>query len=335
MKVSIIIPVYNVELYIERCLLSVLNQTYQDIEIILVDDCGTDNSIAIAQQIINIHPNGYKVHILKHEQNRGLSAARNTGIMVATGEYIWFVDSDDWIEDSFINKLSKRLNYCSSELIVFDAYFHFKNEIRKTIVEIIPGQSCSGFKFMKISPLYSVWNILYKRNFLYSMKLAFKEGVLHEDGDFNIKAFAFAKDIVYCPIIGYHYRTDRKGSITNIISLKRIVSALKIVELNNQFIRENNFGRKNESIIMRHRWQSVSYVLLLSQKLDRAENEEFDKQLIHYKKELCYCAYHTNSFFYILQIPFLYFFPIHYVKLKLSAINIIKWMKIVMKNSFI
>jgi glycosyltransferase involved in cell wall biosynthesis len=94
-KVSIIIPVYNVEPYIERCLLSALNH------------CGQDNSIQIAKQILSIHPNGVKAQIFYHEKNEGLSVARNTGIKAATGEYLYFLDSDDEITLNCIEILTK------------------------------------------------------------------------------------------------------------------------------------------------------------------------------------------------------------------------------------
>jgi glycosyltransferase involved in cell wall biosynthesis len=106
-KVSIIIPVYNVEPYIERCLLSVLNQTYENIEIILVDDCGQDNSMSVARQITEDHPNGHKIRFLKNECNKGPSVARNKGIKSAIGEYIYFLDSDDEITLNCIETLFK------------------------------------------------------------------------------------------------------------------------------------------------------------------------------------------------------------------------------------
>lgn len=90
MKVSVIIPVYNVSKYIERCLLSVLNQTWEDLEIILVDDCTPDNSMELAATVIASHSRGNEVRSLVHDENKGLSAARNTGIRDATGDYVYF-----------------------------------------------------------------------------------------------------------------------------------------------------------------------------------------------------------------------------------------------------
>ena len=106
MKVSIIVPVYNVAKYIERCLLSVLNQTWPDLEVILVNDCTPDNSMEIVRRVVASHPRGAVVRCLEHEENRGLSAARNTGILASVGDYLYFLDSDDYISANAIELLA-------------------------------------------------------------------------------------------------------------------------------------------------------------------------------------------------------------------------------------
>ena len=93
MKISIIIPIYNVAPYVERCLYSALNQSYEDIELVLVDDCGTDNSMNIVSEVVEKYVGNKKILLFKHEHNLGLSAARNTGIKNATGDYLLFLDS--------------------------------------------------------------------------------------------------------------------------------------------------------------------------------------------------------------------------------------------------
>ena len=95
MKVSIVIPIYNVSVYIENCLESVRRQIYQDLEVILVDDCGTDNSMEIVQEYLEYH-NFVEVKIIHHTHNRGLSAARNTGLEAATGDYVFSYWSPPW-----------------------------------------------------------------------------------------------------------------------------------------------------------------------------------------------------------------------------------------------
>ena len=107
MKVSIIIPVYNVSAYIERCIKSVMNQTYNDIECIIVDDATPDDSIVKCEQMIVAYDGPIRFSILHHQQNRGLSAARNTGTEVATGEFLYYLDSDDEITLDCIETLMK------------------------------------------------------------------------------------------------------------------------------------------------------------------------------------------------------------------------------------
>jgi len=193
MKVSIIIPIYNVELYIERCLRSVLNQTFQDIEIILVDDCGQDNSMAVAQQIIDNHPNGYKVRILKHEHNRGLSAARNTGTKEAGGEYIYYLDSDDEITPDCINVLLNLASkYQGVEMVQGNTQTipippkkkDWRNISYKGFPEYV---NCNQWIYLhfydgrrKQIPV-NAYNKLIRSKFIVDNGLFFKEGIIHED----------------------------------------------------------------------------------------------------------------------------------------------------------
>ena len=110
MKISIIIPIYNVAPYVERCLYSALNQSYEDIELVLVDDCGTDNSMNIVSEVVEKYVGNKKISLFKHEHNLGLSAARNTGIKNATGDYLLFLDSDDEIPLNAVELLLEATN---------------------------------------------------------------------------------------------------------------------------------------------------------------------------------------------------------------------------------
>ena len=113
-KVSVIVPVYNVEQYIKRCLKSILDQSWQDFEILCVDDCGQDQSISIIEQMQKEYPQ--KIKILYGEQNMGLGAARDRGMKAASGEYIAFIDSDDYIREDMFEKMIKKAEYaCSTE----------------------------------------------------------------------------------------------------------------------------------------------------------------------------------------------------------------------------
>ena len=119
-KVSILVPVYGVEKYIERCARSLFEQTYDNIEYIFVDDCTKDRSIEILQKVLEDYPNRKnQVKILHHEKNRGLSAARNTALDASTGDYLMHVDSDDYLRKDAVLLLAKKITTASSQVIIF------------------------------------------------------------------------------------------------------------------------------------------------------------------------------------------------------------------------
>ena len=122
-KVSILVPVYGVEKYIEQCAVSLMEQTYENIEYIFVNDCTKDNSINILREVINRYPQRKsQVQIINHEKNRGLAAARNTALDASSGEYLWHVDSDDWIALDAVEKLVNIAIAKKSDIIIFGNY---------------------------------------------------------------------------------------------------------------------------------------------------------------------------------------------------------------------
>ena len=193
--VSIIVPVYNVEKYITSCLDSIASQNYNGlIECILVDDCGKDNSISIAEKYINECPNKQNIifKIIHHNQNKGLSEARNTGIRMAQGEYIYFLDSDDQITANCISALIGCANkYPQAEIIQSGCrciengekwekqpWLDFENANYPEYID-----SPQWIKTYMLSCVYPVtaWNKLIKRVFLLENNLFFKSGIIHED----------------------------------------------------------------------------------------------------------------------------------------------------------
>ena len=124
-KISIIIPMYNAEKYIARCLESVINQSFNDIEIIIVNDGSTDKSLEICRKYAEVDE---RIVILNKENN-GVSVARNQGMNVATGEYIMFVDSDDWIDESMCQYLYKRISECNADICFSNNIKEYGNKI--------------------------------------------------------------------------------------------------------------------------------------------------------------------------------------------------------------
>ncbi len=189
--VSIIIPIYNVEPYIERCVRSVLNQTYRNLEVILVDDCSPDRSMELAQACISqsLLSSDLNVVFMRHQHNRGLSAARNTGIEASTGEYLFFLDSDDELKNDAIELLCQEVDRNPGV------------EIVQGFVESVPHSNNYDIPFLeapyyvddnlwiryhyyylpKRAILINAWNKLVLRSFIVGHHLLFKEGIIYED----------------------------------------------------------------------------------------------------------------------------------------------------------
>lgn len=209
---SIIVPVYNVEKEIRKCLDSIKNQTYGDFEVLCVDDCGKDSSMDIVKEYAQ-KDNRFK--ILNHEHNRGVSAARNTGLDNASGEYTMFVDSDDWLETNALEIIKDNFDKSRSEVIVFNIYNCYpdgKKEINDTT------------NFKKTQALLTennlntfigvVWNRAYKTSLINDNHIRFPEGMIIEDSDFTFKISMHLKSVFIIEDVLYNYLRNREGSYT-------------------------------------------------------------------------------------------------------------------------
>lgn len=180
-QVSLIIPVYNVENYIRESLLSALGQTFGSIEYILVDDCGTDRSMEIACSIVDGHPRKQNVRIVRHDRNRGLSAARNTGMAAATGRYVFFMDSDDELTPDCIERHYAVITRSSADFTIANIKLIGSKSIHIKDIsdDCISDDLLSSFLKKKWN--VSAGNKLYLKNFLTSHALSFQEGLIFED----------------------------------------------------------------------------------------------------------------------------------------------------------
>ena len=221
MDVSIIIPVYNVAPYIEDCLNSVMRQTYQgSMECLIIDDCGTDDSMAIAERMIADYNGPIQFQILHHEHNRGLSAARNTGTLQATGDYLYYIDSDDEITDNCIDILmQKALEDPSIEMVQGNAYCYSMHGNATLYVKKVKlpqtktndeARNCY-YKFNQLR--VSVWNKLIKREFVIKNNLLCMEGVLYEDQIWTFYVLKKLKIASFMTEVTYVYK-KRPCSIT-------------------------------------------------------------------------------------------------------------------------
>ena len=218
MILSIVIPVYNVEQYLEKCLLSVVNQDIDksQYEVVVVNDGSPDSCNIILD---NFDWQG-TIHTVIVQENQGLSAARNKGLSVARGRYIWFIDSDDWIEDNCLSSIVNNLN-----VDIFSFASHYKNVLEKCTIDSKNEIEGSGSIFTSHEYWLQAQFYIFKKEFLYNNNLFFKKGVFHEDTQFTPRALYLAcKIYVYRDPI-YHYLC-RPGSIMQSISSQNMIDIM-------------------------------------------------------------------------------------------------------------
>lgn len=221
-KISVIIPIYNVEQYLYQCLDSVINQTYRNLEILLIDDGSPDQCGAICDEYAK-RDSRIKV---THKQNAGLSAAWNDGIAKATGDWIAFVDSDDWIDDDYFESIIKENHGREADLIQTSGYYHEENNqqyVWYSFLNPFVFNNGTGREFMIVHSLFrpkdhktkatvsNVWGKLYKRSFLQENGFQFDEKIragLINDVIFNVEVYMRASIVVGISYYGYHYRVS-------------------------------------------------------------------------------------------------------------------------------
>lgn len=213
-KISVIIPIYNVEKYLEKSIESVINQTYENLQIILIDDGSTDGSGEICDNFAN---RDSRVEIY-HRVNAGVSASRNFGMSKAIGEYLIFVDADDWLEPEYCEKLLRFAILNELDVVVCnhrDIGKNFEKEAKLIENEKIISnkEECIKDYINNQFYVYVVWGKLYKRDII--KNLIFKEMKIGEDTCFMIDIFNKIDKIGFMPYVGYNYLC-REGAITKI-----------------------------------------------------------------------------------------------------------------------
>lgn len=231
--ISIIVPTYNVEKYIRTCIESILAQTYRNVEVIIVNDGSTDQSLAVISDLICSHHN---VKVI-NQKNQGLSVARNTGIDVATGKYITFVDADDKIMPGFVSSLYQIADKTGAD-IVRGSFRDFNGNIPKDWVpDFNVPTNCGTIvldQFLSSHISFVVWSSIYRLDFINSNHIRFTPGILLEDIDFTTRAYMLAKLVATSPETNYAYRIHRQGSILTTNNVQKMsLSEEKVIS---QFI---------------------------------------------------------------------------------------------------
>ncbi|WP_157151027.1 glycosyltransferase family 2 protein [Brachyspira sp. SAP_772] len=240
-KVSVVVPIYNVENYLEKCLDTIINQTLKEIEIICIDDCGKDNSVNILREYAK---KDNRIKIISHKENKGLGIARNTGIKEAKGEYISFIDSDDFISKDFLYNLYNTAKKYDSDIVnTLNIKFYENKKSRKFLYTFKQREFESTWNLNDIENFYSkqavtpyVWNKLYKTSFLLENNLYFMDIKLGiEDADFTIRLMAHKPKISFNNASIYYYR-QRKDSLSSKYTFQQASSSSMfnaIIHMNN------------------------------------------------------------------------------------------------------
>ncbi len=222
MDISVITPVYGVEKYIEKSLRSLFTQTKTDgVEFVLVNDCTPDNSMEVARRVISQFPN-LTVKIVEHEKNGGLAAARQTGIMAASGKYMIHIDSDDWCEATMLEEMYNCAIESDADVVVADIYIDYdKKEVYKKMSAPDSGEECVA-AILEGRMSGSTCNKLTKRSLCIDNNLAWVPGLnIAEDWLIYLKIFSNAKKVVYLPKAYLHYYQNQE-SLTKRLSIARL-----------------------------------------------------------------------------------------------------------------
>ncbi|MGN0220526.1 MAG: glycosyltransferase family 2 protein [Prevotella sp.] len=217
-KISVIIPIYNVEKYVAECLNSVISQTYDHskIECIIVNDCTPDRSMDVVRDVVDNYKNGggeMTITVLNHDVNRGLSASRNTGMRRANGEFVFFVDSDDYLfPDALKTLMDYHLNVPEADMIIGNNHDEFRatdcynTDKAKTICNMDALYTGNTKKI-------TAWNSLIRHSLLLKNGIEFVEGIYFEDNVFSYQLFPLVKTAVIIPEVTYFYRKNPNGII--------------------------------------------------------------------------------------------------------------------------
>lgn len=223
MKVSVIVPIYKVEPFVARCAQSLMEQTLIDVEYIFVDDASPDGSIAVLRRVLADYPErSNHIKVLTHAKNKGLPAARNTGLAVAKGEYIFHCDSDDFVDLDMLEQLYRKATETNADIVWCDWWLSFAKNERymkqpeyQTPMEALKGMLSGVMKF-------NVWNKLIRRSLYVESGITFPAGYGMGEDMTIMRLFARASKVVYLPKAFYHYVQLNMGAFSKTYSNRHL-----------------------------------------------------------------------------------------------------------------
>lgn len=246
-KISICVPIYGVEKYIERCAISLFEQTYKNIEYIFINDCTKDNSIKVLEETIKKYPDRQQqVKIINHPINKGLAVSRNTGVANSTGEFIMHVDSDDYIDKDTVQKAVQKQSEDNADIISFGCYREYRNN---TIIQLppefnSPEDMCLKLIEKKIN--IGIWGRLYRLSLYTDNNIRVKENInVAEDYQVSPILAYYAQKVSYIQEPLYHYNLCNPSSYVNSYSEKRISDVFASFNVLKDFFQEKDDKFRN------------------------------------------------------------------------------------------
>ena len=289
---SVILPVYNVESYLRECIETILVQDFEDYEIILVDDGATDNCPAICDEYAEKYSN---ISVI-HKKNGGLSSARNAGLDIAQGQYIWWVDSDDWIEEGALRKLWNASHQLMPDVVKFN-YYRSGQSKEQVLNFVAPGIYYRGKGLERLTDIafeqagafcLSACSHIYRRDFLEGLALSFvsEKIVGSEDYLFNLQALTRAGSIAVMEDTLYCYRL-RSGSLSQSYNEGLAEKYTKLCELlKDVFKKSGNYALYEEKINYFYVWHLI-YGTCISREYGYDNRESILAGRLRVKKLLC------------------------------------------------
>ncbi len=330
-KLSIIVPVYNVEGFVKRCLDSIFSQNIpeSEFEVIVINDGSYDSSMSIVNDFLDLFNN---IKVINQE-NQGLSAARNIGLINSIGNFVWFIDSDDHIEINCINQIISIIEIYRTDIIVFN-YCRVKlnGEVDSIFNKINREFIISGIDCLLLYGAGTAWQHIYSKSFLVQNNLLFKINFLHEDGEFNIRCKSLANNVYLCPKFFYKYTINRKDSIKSKITLKNLFDLLEYSVSCDEFIKEKKFGNHINKVIYSQVILAVTSAIYESRFLSSNEWELF-KNEIKNKRSLLLKMYLGSEFikhkiigvlFFLFSLSFIEFFRFYILVRNRYSFNLIR-----------
>lgn len=265
-SVSVIVPVYNVEKYLDECLSSLVNQTLSELEIIVVNDGTKDNSQSIIDYYVKQYPNKV-ISLIK--ENGGLGDARNYGIPYAKGEYIGFVDSDDVVHLEMYEKMFNKAKLEDSDLVLCDLEYFYETSNEKMVKEgLVQIENIDVNKTVFLSPLFA-WNKLYRRSLFIESGLKYPIGLWYEDIPVTVPFFTLAKKISYVNETLIYYR-QRSTSIMGSVDNPKVKDIFDIMHLCLTYFKDHNlletYQDELEFLFLEHLMLNGGFRFLLSHK---------------------------------------------------------------------